>query len=159
MADGDGAAPCAGRGAGAAGELGKVVRRRQPDPGLLPLAAPDQVVPLRDEVVHRASRGRAAEDLAGVAEGHGAVHASRALLAERLLGDGKVHLLPVADALEMRPLVDGLAGVVEESGRLAHQFPLTRASSWAFSSKAAISASSGGRPLARIFACASSMRR
>src|SRR5258708_19010856 len=157
--DGDGAAPLAGRGADAAGELGEVVRLGQADPGFLPLAVPDEVVPFGDEVVHRAARGRAADHLPRVAEGHAAVHAAAALLAQRLLGAPEVHLLPVADALQRRTLVNGLAQVVEESGRLAHQFPLTRATSCAFSSKAAISASSGGSPLARIFACASSMRR
>ena len=58
-----------------AGELGEVVRRVQPLDGLLPVVAPDQVVPLRDQVAQRAAL---------VAERDAAVHAAAGLLLQLL---------------------------------------------------------------------------
>src|SRR5438309_1365288 len=113
------AAPLAGRRADPSGELGEVVRLREPDAGFLPLPSPDEVVPFRDEVVHRAPASHATEDLARVAERDRAIHAAAALLAQRLLGDPEMHLLPVADAPQVRALVTGLAGVAAEAGPLA----------------------------------------
>src|SRR5262249_41310035 len=59
------------------GELGEVVRRVEADDRLLPAVAIDQVVPVGDDVPERAAL---------VAEGDAAVHATRRLGAELLLG-------------------------------------------------------------------------
>ncbi len=78
------------RGADAAGELRKVVGGVQAADRALPAVVVDQVVPVGDEVVDRA---------AGVAEGHAAVHAARALLALLLFRKWLVDFEPVLDAL------------------------------------------------------------
>ena len=63
-----------------AGELGEVVGRVQLVDRLAPVAAADEVVPVRDQVAERAG---------GVAERHAAVHAARALLAQLLVRAGR----------------------------------------------------------------------
>ncbi len=118
--DGHRATSFAGRGADSAGELGEIVGLAQPDPGFFPLPAIDEVVPLGNQVVDRASRGHSAEQLSRVAEGDAAVHAARSLLAQRLLGMGEVHLVPVLDAQEQRPIVHRRAIEFHEARRLAH---------------------------------------
>ena len=83
--------------------------------GLGPVLAPDQVVPLRDQVAERA---------AVVAEGDAAVHAAAGLLLDERQQDARrVDLVPVLDAL-----VDGAAhgvldGGVEETTRVSHVRP------------------------------------
>ena len=57
-------------GTDAAGELRKIIGGVQDADGLVPAAAKDQIVPIRNHVVERA---------AGVAERHAAIHAARAL--------------------------------------------------------------------------------
>ena len=66
----------AGRGANAAGEFRKVVGREQIARRLAPVAAIDEVVPVRDLVVDRT---------ADVTIGDAAIHAARRLIARRLL--------------------------------------------------------------------------
>ncbi len=149
----------AGRRADAARELREVVGPVEADRGLAPLAAVDEVVPLGDQVVDRAARGHAADQQPRVAVRDAAVHAARALVRELALGQVRVRLAPVVDPLQRRPPGLGPARDLDEPGRPAHQEPPTRARSRAFSSKAAISASSGLSPWARIRACASSTRR
>src|SRR5215472_6973146 len=61
------------RGTDSAGEFGKVVRRVKLAQRLFPTAAINQVVPVGNEVVNRAS---------GVTEGHAAIHAAGALHAQ-----------------------------------------------------------------------------
>src|SRR6185436_7314433 len=77
-----------------AGELREVVGRVQPLDRAGPVVAPDQVVPLRDQVAQRA---------AVVAERDAAVHAATGLLGDdrqqRLAGPTGVDLFPVMDAL------------------------------------------------------------
>ncbi len=155
-----GARTLARRGADAAGELGEVVGLVEADDGLAPLTAVDQVVPLGNDVVDRAAQGQAVDQFPGMAIGDTAVHAASALPAQGLLGVLGVGLAPVLDPLQGRADVGLLAVELHEAGRLAHrQFPATRRASRTFSSKAAISASSGESPLARMRACASSTRR
>src|SRR5690606_36925686 len=55
IGDAEHARAFARRGARAAGELGEVVRLVQPVERLAPAAVIDEVVPLRDQVVHRAT--------------------------------------------------------------------------------------------------------
>jgi len=84
VVDAEDAGAFARGGAHAAGELGEVVRLVETVEGLFPEAAVDEVVPLRDQVVDRATGGHAADEFARVAERHAAVHAARALIAELL---------------------------------------------------------------------------
>ena len=156
----EGARPLARSGTDAARELGEVVRLVEANGRLLPLAAPDEVVPVRNQVVHGAAGGHSPDELPRVAERGPAVHAARTLPAERRLGNRGVPLIPVPDAL-LRPAGgSGLAAELEESGRLAHrQFPLTRTGFWAFSSNAAMTASSSESPRSRIRDCDSRTRR
>ena len=79
------------------GKLLVLCRRSQ---RLAPEAAVDQVVPLGDQVVDRAARGHAVDQLAGVAERNAAVHAACTLHAELALVQVQVKLVPVLDALE-----------------------------------------------------------
>ena len=53
---------------------------------LVPIAAIDQVVPVRDLVVDRAADRRAGQPAGAVAIGHAAIHAARGLVAQLLLG-------------------------------------------------------------------------
>ena len=77
LVDAEHAGGFAGRGAEAAGEFGEVIGGVQLARGFAPAAAIDQVVPIGNEVGQRA---------AGVAEGHAAIHAARALRAHVLFG-------------------------------------------------------------------------
>src|SRR5262249_28788209 len=117
-----------------------------------------EIVPLGDHVVDRAARSHAADEFAGVAERDAAVHAARGLVAQPLVLHVMVELLPVAHAL-LRSAVDRqLAQILDESRRLAHQLPPTRARSRAFSSNATMIASSPVRPCSCALAMHESMR-
>ena len=80
------------------GELREVVGRVQPLQRLVPVPAPDQVVPLRDQVAQRAS---------GVTERDAAVHAPPGLVGDdRQQGPPRrtrIDLPPVVDPLRHRP--------------------------------------------------------
>ena len=104
-----------------AGELREVVGGVQAVAGGVPPAAPDQIVPFRDQVAQWTTR------CSGVAERNSAVHASAGLLGDlpgafmRILT--LVDLAPVTD-----PFVDGTLGRVhpvhfEESMRISHGWP------------------------------------
>src|SRR5262249_34438968 len=95
LADAEHARTLARRRAAAAGELREVVGLVQPFQRFLPEAAIDQVVPLRDEVVDRAAGGHAADERAGMAERHAAIHAAGALFLEHVLAGMLVEFLPV----------------------------------------------------------------
>jgi hypothetical protein len=69
-----------------AGELRKIVGRVQAVDRLAPLAAINEIVPVRDEVAKRAAL---------VAERHAAVHAARALFAHDVFGERRHDLFPV----------------------------------------------------------------
>jgi hypothetical protein len=93
---------------------------------LLPQAAVNEVVPLRDQVVDRAAGRHAADELAGVAEGNAAIHAARALRAQLLLVHVVMELLPVVDALR-RSAIDGqFAEILDEAGWFAHVLLVVR---------------------------------
>ena len=104
----------AGSGADAAGEFRKVVGGVQHADRFLPPVAVDQVVEVRDHVVERA---------AGVAEGHAAIHAARALRANLLLGEFGVNLEPVVDAYADRAPLRRLARELFEAGDFTHAAP------------------------------------
>src|SRR5438046_1197403 len=101
----------AGGGADAAGELREVVRRMQPGDRLPPAAPVHEVVPVGDDVAERAAL---------VAEGDAAIHATRALAPQHLVGRALLELAPVLEALGDGLLVNLLALVLEEAGYLTH---------------------------------------
>src|SRR5207249_533987 len=101
----------AGGGADAAGELREVVRRMQPGDRLPPAAPVHEVVPVGDDVAERAAL---------VAEGDAAIHATRALAPQHLVGCALLELAPVLEALGDGLLVNLLALVLEEAGYLTH---------------------------------------
>src|SRR5580698_5021977 len=105
----------AGRGTDAAGELREVVGRVQAANRGLPAAVIDKVVPVRDEIVDRAT---------GVTEGNAAIHAAGALVALFLLGERLINLKPVVDAfLNLAPR--GLFALnLKKAGILTHAAPL-----------------------------------
>src|SRR5581483_7535288 len=177
LVDAEDAGALAGRGADPARELRKVVGLVQALERVLPLVAVDQVVPLGDQVVDGAARGHAGHQGARVAERDPAVHAARALGAELPLLHVEVELLPVRDPLAGVAVHGKFALVLHEAGRFAHwmipfvsspssvvrrppsvQLPPRREASFAFISKAAISASSSVRPISRTFSSASRAR-
>src|ERR1700747_3332705 len=83
---------------------------------LLPAPAIDQVVPVRDDVAERAAL---------VAEGDAAIHASRPLRAQLVLGHLEIVLAPVLQPLGHRAPRRRLALDLHESGYLAHLFTST----------------------------------
>jgi len=95
LADLQDAGSLARRGAEAAGELGKVVRRVQLDDRVLEAVVVDEVIPVRDQVPERT---------AVVTEGHAAVHTASALLAQFRHRPGEQKLLIVVRALGRVPL-------------------------------------------------------
>ena len=146
------------RRADAAGELREVVGHVQALERLAPQPAIHQVVPFRDQVVDGTARRHAADQLAGVAERHAAVHAARGLVAQPPLFHVVMEFVPVAHALLRRAVDRQLAQVFDETGGLAHQLPPTRARSLAFSSNATMIASSPARPCSCARLMHSSMR-
>ncbi len=63
----------------------------------LPEPAVDEVVPLGDQVVDRATAGHAGDEVAGVAERDPAIHAAGALGTEVVFRQVFMKLLPVLD--------------------------------------------------------------
>src|ERR1019366_6245795 len=104
----------------AAGKLRKIIRLVQALERFAPKPAVDEIVPLRDQIGDRAAGGHAAEQLAGVAEGHAAIHAARALVPELLLLHVVVKLIPVARALEWSPVHGQLPQVFDKSSWFSH---------------------------------------
>ncbi len=74
------AAAFAGRRTNPAGKFRKIVGLVQALQSLFPQAAIYEIVPLGNEIVDRAARRHAADQLAGVTKGNTAIHAARALL-------------------------------------------------------------------------------
>ncbi len=99
------------RGTDEAGELREVVRRVQLNQGVLPAVLVDEVVPVRDLVPQRAAL---------VAEGHAAVHAAPALLAQRLVVRQLEVLLVVVHPLARLALLEADALDAHEAALLAH---------------------------------------
>src|SRR5450756_1857213 len=97
------------------GELREVVRGVQPLDRLPPVAPPDEVVPLGNEVAERA---------AGVAERDAAVHAAPGLATDHLRIRRLVHLVPVHDPDRDGPTRRQLPlSHLEESPRVSHETP------------------------------------
>src|SRR5690606_17160132 len=107
------ARPLARRRAEPAREVREVVRGVQRDERVLPPPPVNQVVPLRDQVLHRTPG-------VALAERHAAIHATRALFPERLLRDRLVEVVPVLDPEGYRtiPTVDPLE--LQEPLRVTH---------------------------------------
>jgi len=100
------------RGAEAPGEVGEVVGGVQLRDRLAPAVAVDEVVPVGDQVAQRA---------AVVTEGHAAVHAAGALLAQLRLGAHHHELAVVARALVRIAVGHAATLDLQEAAKLAHQ--------------------------------------
>ena len=83
---------------------------------LLPLFFPDEIVPVGDLVVDRAS---------GVAIGDAAIHAARGLIALRLFAERQGELAPVSYAITCREVAAILSPDFEKASDFAH-FKLLR---------------------------------
>ena len=105
-----GAGRLAQRRAHAARKLREIAGFQQPVQGLPPVAVVDLVVPLRNHIVQGAAGKHTAEILAGLAEGHAAVHAPGRLLRPLGSGLGNFEFLKVADPLQGLPPVVFLSG-------------------------------------------------
>ena len=101
------------RRADAAGELREIVGRMQVARRLFPIAAIDEVVPVRDLVVHRA---------AGMAVGNAAIHAARRLVARAFLAERNEEFAVVANAIRRRQILAVAAVDLEETRYLTHIF-------------------------------------
>ncbi len=102
----------------AAGKLGKVVGLVQAIERLLPAPPVDEVVPLGNQVVDRATRVR-------LTKRHTAIHAARALALQALFRRLRVDLAVILQALVLVTVGNGLPRVLHESGWLAHLVPPT----------------------------------
>ena len=71
--------------------------------GLLPLAAIDQIVPLRYQVVDRATRGHAIQNIAFMAKGYATIHAAHGLILQFLVREAHLKRIPIVDAFVYRP--------------------------------------------------------
>ena len=101
----------AGRRADAAGELREVVGRLQVAQRLVPIVPVDEVVPVRDLVVHRA---------AVVTIRDAAIHAARRLVARRLLAERDHELAVMPDAIGRRRILPVAPVDLEKARHLAH---------------------------------------
>ena len=108
------------RRADAAGDFREIVGGVQVARGFLPVAAIDEIVPVRDLVVHRAA-GRSAGVSWCLAVRDAAIHAARRLLLVVLLGQRQDEFAPMLDALLDRLVVAVVALELEKAGDLAHQ--------------------------------------
>src|ERR1700682_1221263 len=97
-----------------ASEYRKIVGRMQAVDRLAPAAAVNQIVPIRYDVPERAAL---------VAEGDSAVHASRALGFQLLLGHLEIEFAPVLQAFPDRTPRRSLALDLHEAGNFAHRTP------------------------------------
>src|SRR6266545_3392550 len=120
LVDAEHARAFAGRRTDPAGELREIVRLVQPVQRLAPQAAIDQIIPFRDEIVDGTSAGHPIEQGARVAEGYAAIHATGPLVAQLLLREMVVKLLPVRNPLGRLAVRRQFAQVIDESSGLAH---------------------------------------
>ena len=111
------------RRADAAGEFRKIVGRVQVARGFVPVAAIDQIVPVRDLVVDRTAGRRIGEELRAMAIGHAAIHATRRLVAHFLFRQRQNELMPMLDTLLDRRVFAVVAVDFEKPGDLAHLTP------------------------------------
>ena len=99
------------RRADAAGELREIVGRVQVAQRLVPVVLVDEVVPVRDLVVHRA---------AVVTVRNAAIHAARRLVARRLLAERDHELAVMPDAIGRRRVLAVAPVDLEKARHLAH---------------------------------------
>ena len=93
LVDAENARGLAGRGTNAPGKFREIVGGMQLADSFLPAPAINEIIPVRNEIVHRA---------AGVAERHTAIHAAGSLVAKSLLGEILIDLEPVVHPLRDR---------------------------------------------------------
>ena len=117
------------RRADAAGKFREVVGLVQPVQRLLPVAAIDQIVPFRDQVVDRAARRHPADQRAGVAERNAAIHAARALLLQLVVAQVQMKLVPIMDAFQRIAVRRQFTRVFHKSGWFAHPISFSRCNS------------------------------
>src|SRR5688500_4504561 len=103
-----------------AGHFREIVGRVQVARGLVPLAAINEVVPVRDLVVDRAAGRLIGDEIGAVAIRDAAVHAARRLLAHLRLGKRQHELTVMLHALRDWLVVAVVTLEFEEAGNLAH---------------------------------------
>ena len=112
----------AGRGADAAGEFRKIVGRVKVARGFLPIGAIDEIVPIGDLVVDRATV---------VTIRDAAIHAACRLIPRRFLRQRKGEFLVIPDAVRRRRIAPIAPIDLKETGDLAHLVPnLAKLFSW-----------------------------
>src|SRR5579872_1225187 len=104
----------AGRGTDASGEFGKVVGGVQLANRFLPTAAIDEIVPVGNQIVDRASC---------LAEGNPTIHTARALIAQSFLGKVDIDFEPIIHALYHRTARGMFSRVFKEAGGFTHAVP------------------------------------
>jgi hypothetical protein len=72
--------------------------------------------------VNGAAGGHAAQQGAGVAKGHAAIHAAGALLAQGFLVQVKMKLVPITNALQGRTVQGQLPQILYETFGFSHEF-------------------------------------
>src|SRR5215470_4335594 len=90
--------------------------------GFIPVSAIDQIVPIRDLIVHGAAGGRAGNAARTMAIGHTAVHAARCLLADFPFRERQDKFMPMLYALCDRLVVAVLTLNFQKPGDLAHTY-------------------------------------
>src|SRR5215510_5951417 len=94
----------------------------------LPVAAVDEIVPVRNLVVDRAAGRRAGDAAGAMTIGHATIHAARGLIAQLLFRKRQHEFAPMLYALRDRLIVAILTLDFKKSGDLAHSIP--RPASW-----------------------------
>ncbi len=112
IVDGQRAGRLAGGRADPAGHFREVVRRVQVLGRRPPVAAIDQVVELRDAVLHRAA--------GGVAKRNAAIHAAGRLLVEHVVDQRPIDFVPVLDPFGNRTVGNFRTGELLEACGIAH---------------------------------------
>ena len=107
------AASLAGRGADAAREFREIVRRMEVAAGFLPVGVIDEVIPVRDLVVHRT---------AIVTIGNAAIHAARSLILHRFFGERDHELAVIANPVRGRQVLAVLPVDFQKTCNLAHAY-------------------------------------
>ena len=105
------------RGADAASKLREVIRRMQDPNRFLPFVPIHQIVPIRNDVVHRTAR---------MAKGNAAIHAASRLRADLVVREGEIDFKIILHALRNRAASWSLSRVFLETGDLTHESPARR---------------------------------
>src|SRR5262245_12219855 len=96
--------------------------------GFLPVAAVDQIVPVRNLIVDRATGRRAGDATGAMTIGHATIHAARGLIAELFFRKRQHEFVPMLHALRDGLVVSILTLDFKKPGDLAHTIP--RPASW-----------------------------